>query len=91
MEKKEPAQLVPPDLKQCQVEKSTYSPFILGGKVHDWKRCPSAAAVLVTERDPGGDGLRGSMTMCMACLQIYQADPKNPPVTFHSIDVLAQG
>jgi hypothetical protein len=65
--------LVPPDLERCQAEKPGNGPFIIGGKIGDPKngyrtRCSNRPTVIATEKKPGSDGRRGSMSICDECL-----------------------
>jgi hypothetical protein len=62
-------QLTPPDLARCQAEKPR-SFMTLGGDLHERDRCSEAPTVIVTERKPGADGQRGSMSLCDACLAV---------------------
>lgn len=70
----EPAKaLTPPDLDRCQCDKPGNGPFIMGGIIGNPKngyrvRCQNKPTVIVTEREPGEDGLRGSMSLCDGCL-----------------------
>jgi len=63
--------LEPPDLARCQGEWTTYQPFVMGGNVHQRTRCPKPPTVIVTEREPGPDGLVGSMSLCDSCLAVF--------------------
>lgn len=72
--KKAPA-LVPPDRERCQGERREGSFMTLGPR--GMARCESRPTVIVTERLPGVDGRRGSMSLCDACLAAFKAhDPR---------------
>lgn len=65
--------LTPPDRERCQADVPGNGPFTLGGKIGNPKngyrvRCENKPTVVVTERNPGADGLRGSMSLCEDCL-----------------------
>lgn len=55
------------DKKRCQAEWTQYSPFIMGGNVHQSGRCEKPAAFIAKEKSPGPDGQRGSMSVCTEC------------------------
>ena len=71
--------MTPPDSKRCQAEKTAaYSFMTLGGRVGDMIRCANPPTVIVTERKPGRDGKRGSMSLCAECLAVFTVKmPKN--------------
>lgn len=54
------------DLKQCQAEISTATFMSLGGQ-HKFIRCTKIPTVIATERKPGRDGKKGSMSLCNSC------------------------
>ena len=65
--------LTPPDKERCQADVPGNGPFTIGGKIGDPRngyrvRCENKPTVIVTERKPGTDGLRGSMSLCANCL-----------------------
>lgn len=64
--------LIPPDRKQCQAETRQYRPFIIGGNVHDVRRCENVPVFISKEKKPGPDGVRGSMSLCDECAQIMR-------------------
>lgn len=69
--------LTPPDLKCCQAEKPGNGPFTIGGAIGNPKngyrvRCDAVPTVIVTEREPGDDGLCGSMSLCDGCHGEFQ-------------------
>lgn len=65
MARREP--LEPPDKDQCQAEKISYRPFIMGGDVNHRERCSNAPVWLAKEKEPGPDGRRGAMSLCDDC------------------------
>lgn len=65
--------LIPPDLKQCQAEKTTGDSFMtIGGRPGKMERCKAVPTVVVRERKPGEDGRRGSMSLCDSCLTAFR-------------------
>lgn len=80
--------LTPPDKERCQADVPGAGPFTVGGKIGNPRngyrvRCENQPAVIVSERAPGADGLRGSMSLCAKCLKelISQHGPDYAPVT----------
>lgn len=68
--------LTPPDLTRCQAQIQRHHPFIHGGNVRPWERCDAAPTTIATERKPGADGQRGSMSLCDPCkLQLEKRKP----------------
>lgn len=70
--------LKPPDKDRCQADVPGNGPFTVGGKIGDPRngyrvRCENKPTVIVTERVPGPDGLRGSMSLCATCLEAFHA------------------
>lgn len=63
--------LTPPDTKQCQAEKPNGHSFMTLGGRPGRVRCTNKPAVVVTEKKPGADGRRGSMTLCAQCLPVF--------------------
>lgn len=57
--------LTPPDKKQCQAEWLGGSFMTLGPR--QMERCTNKPTVIVTEKYPGPDGERGSMSLCDRC------------------------
>jgi hypothetical protein len=62
--------LTPPDFARCQAEQNIYQPFVMGGRVHRTERCDSKPDFIAIELVPGKDGLRGSMSLCLACAKV---------------------
>jgi hypothetical protein len=80
--------LTPPDHKQCQAEiPNGQNAFTLGGG-HRMVRCTNAATFIVTEVEPGADGLCGSMSVCDECkaVLIKQMGPSIDKLAFVHID-----
>lgn len=80
--------LTPPDKERCQADVPGNGPFTLGGKIGNPKngyrvRCENKPSVIVSERVPGPDGLRGSMSLCQGCHAelLKQHGPNYAPVT----------
>lgn len=61
-------ELIPPDKKQCQAEKPNGNTFMTLGGVPGLERCKNKPKVIATEAQPGEDGLKGSMSLCLPCL-----------------------
>lgn len=72
--KKKKKKLIPPDGERCQAEKTVDTNFMtLGGPpVGSMERCRNKPTTLATEKEPGPDGQRGSMTVCDACLAVMR-------------------
>ncbi len=64
---KELKPLIPPDTKRCQAEHQVGA-FVLGGRVGEKTRCENKPSVIATEKKPGKDGRKGSMSLCAECL-----------------------
>ncbi len=63
-------ELTPPDRTQCQAEKADGF-MVLGGN-HRRHRCTNKPIVVVTERQVGKDGQRGSMSLCEECKGVFE-------------------
>jgi hypothetical protein len=62
--------LIPVDKERCQAEKPNgVTAFTLGG-VPRMIRCNNKPIVIATEKEIGNDGLKGSMSLCVDCLNI---------------------
>lgn len=69
--------LTPPDLKRCQAEKPNgQNPFTFGGG-HKMVRCTEKPLFIVTEKKPGKDGEKGSMSLCAHCLAVFNKQMPN--------------
>lgn len=67
--------LTPPDFSRCQAEKPGNGPFTMGGEIGDPRngyrvRCRETSTVVATEKNPGKDGRRGSMSLCDSCRSV---------------------
>lgn len=63
-------ELTPPDYAQCQAERREGSFMTLGPR--RTVRCTAAPTWLAEEKEPGPDGLKGSMTLCDACCNVLR-------------------
>lgn len=61
--------LIPADRSQCQAEIPSGNAFSLGGGAK-MLRCKNSPTVIATEKEPGADGLRGSMSLCDECKSV---------------------
>lgn len=59
--------LEPADHSRCQAEITTYRPFVMGGPTSQTKRCDNQPVFIATENQPGDDGQRGEMSLCLPC------------------------
>lgn len=75
------AKLTPPDRTRCQAEIG--GAFMLGP---GGMRCSEAAAFIVTEKKPGKDKKRGSMSLCASCKGAFE---KRRPVEDYTFEALA--
>jgi hypothetical protein len=64
--------LEPPDRKQCQAEKPNGYTFLTFGGRPGRVRCTNKPRLIVTEKKPGKDGLKGSMSLCPDCFAVFQ-------------------
>lgn len=74
MKTKKP-KLIPPDLDRCQAEKKVgchpdAQHFMIIGPA-GMERCKSKPHYIVCELKAGKDGLKGSMSLCSACLAVF--------------------
>ncbi len=77
--------LIPPDLEQCQAEKPNgVTPFGFGGRP-ELIRCTNKPLFLVTEKEPGDDGLKGSMSLCAHCLAVFSKQMPDKHVEINHI------
>lgn len=79
-----------PDLEQCQADKPGNGPFTMGGEIGDPKngyrtRCKAGPTVIATEKRPGEDGRRGSMSLCDDCLKALRKELGDDHVTLEPI------
>jgi hypothetical protein len=72
--------LIPPDREQCQVYiTKAHQPFRLGFAKPRSVRCTNKPEAIITEKEPGSDGQRGSMSVCGSCFIefCHQNDPSS--------------
>jgi hypothetical protein len=75
--------LTPPDPDRCQVEWQSGSFMTLGPR--QMERCTSRPDWIATEKRPGKDGQRGSMSMCDEHRKVFEK--KHPgQATFKKVD-----
>ena len=75
--------LAPPDKKRCQAEKLSGSFMTLGPR--HMERCTNLPTVIATEKKPGEDGQKGSMSLCEDCLEIFKQKFPKGYATFKKI------
>lgn len=74
------SELTTPDIGRCQAEiPNGEGPFTLGGG-HKMIRCTAKPKVVLTEKEPGPDGKRGSMALCRKCLHQFNIQEGTPDV-----------
>ena len=61
------AEVIPHDPLACQAEKPNGQSFMTFGGDHKMVRCEAKPVYVVTEKAPGSDGKRGSMSVCAEC------------------------
>ena len=64
-------ELTPPDLEQCQAEKPNGNTFMTVGGMPGLERCTNKPLFIATEKKPGEDGQKGSMSLCADCLVVF--------------------
>ena len=62
--------MIPPDKKQCQAEKPNGHSFMTLGGSPGMERCKAAPVVIVQEKEPGEDGCKGAMSLCLDCWKV---------------------
>lgn len=82
--------MTPADKKRCQAEITpAYNAFTIGD-VRKAVRCENKPVVIITEKEPGADGQKGSMSLCKECLK--EAEKQLPelftiePIQIHTED-----
>lgn len=80
--------LVPPDLKQCQAEKPNGNTFMTLGGQPGLVRCENTPLFIVTEKEPGEDGQKGSMSLCAECLEVFL---KQMPAGYADVEKVTGG
>jgi hypothetical protein len=64
--------LIPVNYEQCQAEHSNgVGPFTLGG-VPKMVQCTNKPAFIAHENEPGEDGLKGAMSLCLDCAVVFK-------------------
>lgn len=63
--------LTPVDKERCQAEIRRNGPMRLG-VVEGYTQCCAKPVAVVSEKKAGPDGLRGSMSMCDSCLDVFK-------------------
>ena len=85
------AKLTPPDLDRCQADKPGAGPFALGGETGDPRngylmRCRNQPIWIATEKEPGDDGQKGSMSLCDACRKVCETQDGLPAFNVERIE-----
>ena len=80
--------LVPPDRSRCQAEIPNKRTFMSFGGRPGYNRCENKPEWIATEKEPGEDGLIGSMSLCTPCKHIMEAQLGSDYATFEAIDVI---
>ncbi len=62
--------LIPPDRRKCQAESVQYRVLNTPNPTYLLARCGAVPRWIATEKEPGEDGRRGSMSLCGACRQM---------------------
>lgn len=75
---------IPPDRTRCQAEQRVGGFMSFGPP--SWVRCNRVPIVIATERKPGPDGRRGSMSLCAACFNAYKRWGGDDHATFEAIE-----
>lgn len=66
--------LIPPDRKQCQCLKPNGNTFMTFGGIPGRVQCTNKPCVIVKELKPAKDGLKGSMSLCAECFEVFGKD-----------------
>ncbi len=75
--------MIPPDLKRCQAEVTSYPSFMQLGGTKTTERCKNKPTHIAIE-PPRPDGkIQGSMALCGSCLAV--CSKQMPGVTFELI------
>jgi len=70
--------LTPPDRNRCQAEKPSGHSFMTLGGRPGLQRCFGKPTTIITEAEPGRDGLRGSVSLCDSCLAVARRQASVP-------------
>ena len=65
------SKLVPADLTQCQAQIPNGATAFTCGGIPELIRCKNKPAYMAVEINPGEDGLRGYMTLCTDCKDVF--------------------
>lgn len=81
-------ELTPPDFGCCQAEiTDAHNPFGIGAPPPSPRRCTARPQYLLTEKEPGEDGQRGSMTLCESCLEQFR---QRMPADYAEVKALSE-
>ena len=61
------------DLERCEAEITTQNPFGMGDS-KKIERCSNKPTTVLTEKEKGEDGLKGSMSLCDSCLEVAKKE-----------------
>lgn len=79
-------ELTSPDKERCQAEKPNGNTFMTLGGSPRLERCKNKPILIAIEVEPGKDGKRGSMSLCLECqLQLLKQLPPGY-ATFEKIE-----
>jgi len=83
--------LEPVDLERCQADVPGNGPFTMGGKIGNPRdgyrvRCEHPPIVIATEKEPGEDGRKGSMSLCGGCREALIKQEGDDFATFMSTE-----
>lgn len=75
------------DLTRCQAEISNGVNFMTLGGRREMVRCANKPIVIATEKEPGPDGYRGSMSLCTSCLVQFMKQMPEGFAEFEEVDL----
>jgi hypothetical protein len=78
--------LIPPDRERCQCEIRAAHNFMTLGPPPRYERCKNKPVCVITEKEPGPDGERGSMSLCGDCYVTFCLKDDPTRVTLEKID-----
>lgn len=64
--------VAPLDVKRCQAEKPNGASFMTFGGVPGLVRCSDEPTFVIVERVADKKGVRGAMTLCAACFEVFK-------------------
>jgi hypothetical protein len=70
--KKDAPKIAPLDVDRCQAEKPNGASFMTFGGVPRLERCNSVPSYVLVETKEDEDGLRGAMTVCSECFEVFK-------------------